>query len=198
MRKFMLSFALAGLVATCAVAEESGTFVGVQGGYGAVKFKAGEFAITGNGFRYGAIAGYKQFFSPEFGVRYYGVFDNGTSSKKLDGGTAKFDTWNANANVDALYNCVSSDSLDLGAFAGLSLGYANHKFKEDGAEAINGVDLGVNFGFRTNIAKQHGIELYSRFSFLEQKKDITDDDGSKVTEKFSQPYAVGLRYTFSF
>ena len=28
MRKFMLSFALAGLVATCAVAEESGTFVG--------------------------------------------------------------------------------------------------------------------------------------------------------------------------
>lgn len=80
----------------------------------------------------------------------------------------------------------------------MSLGYANHKIKEGESEAINCVDLGVNFGFRTNIAKQHGIELYSRFSFLEQKKDVTDDDGSKATEKFSQPYAVGLRYTFSF
>ena len=130
MRKFMLSFALAGLVATCAVAEESGAFVGVQGGYGAVKIKSGENALTANGFRYGAIAGYKQFFSPEFGVRYYGVFDNGTSSKKTDNGKTKVDTWNANANVDALYNFISSDSLDLGAFAGLSLGYANHKIKQ--------------------------------------------------------------------
>ena len=60
-------------------------------------------------------------------------------------------------------------------------------------------------GLRANIAQNHGVELYSRFGLLETKKDITrtnvDEGATKTlnqTYKTSQPYAVGLRYSFSF
>ena len=66
----------------------------------------------------------------------------------------------------------------------------------------SGFDLGINFGVRTNIAQNHGIELYSRFGVLQQKKELknTYEGGysDTMTYKASQPYQVGLRYTFSF
>ena len=78
------------------------------------------------------------------------------------------------------------------------LGYANHKVKGAG-DVIkpSGFDLGINFGLRTNIAQNHGIELYSRFGVLQQKKE-QDFGGWTMTLKNQQPYAVGLRYAFSF
>ena len=185
MRKVVLSLALAGILgATSAVAEESGAFAGIQAGYGAVKGGVVEDS-TQAGFRYGVVGGYKQFFSENFGLRYYGVVDNG-DTKNEDG--EKFTTTlNANANVDALYNFVSSGSLDFGAFAGLSVGYTTHKPKE--GYSISGFDAGANLGLRANIAKAHGVELFGRVGFIQQKKDLV---------KLSQPYSVGLRYTFSF
>lgn len=213
MRKLGLSLVLAGILgATSAVAEESGAFVGVQLGYGGMKAKAeveqtvaGETfkesdSISLSGFRYGILGGYKQFFTPNFGARYYAVVDLGTDYKKDEN---KISTFNITANADALYNFLSNDDLDFGVFAGLSLGYANHKLKDTGAFDVkpSGFDLGINFGLRTNIATNHGIELYSRFGLLQQKDDITvpgDDMSDKMTFKVSQPYAVGLRYTFSF
>ena len=97
----------------------------------------------------------------------------------------------------------------MGAFLGLSLGYAHHtvKTEEQGATEQmpdikpSGFDLGINFGLRTNIAQNHGIELYSRFGVLQQKKELKDtyEYGSNTqTYKAQQPYQVGLRYTFSF
>ena len=82
------------------------------------------------------------------------------------------------------------------------LGYANHKVKGAG-DVIkpSGFDLGINFGLRTNIAQNHGIELYSRFGVLQQKKEQffpDNDDDWALTVKNQQPYAVGLRYAFSF
>ena len=185
MRKVVLSLALAGILgATSAVAEESGAFAGIQAGYGAVASKMGEGdSGTAEGFRYGVVGGYKQFFSENFGLRYYGVVDNGNAKKDGD----KTSTLNANANVDALYNFVSSGSLDFGAFAGLSVGYTTHKPKE--GYSISGFDAGANLGLRANIAKAHGVELFGRVGFIQQKKDLV---------KLSQPYSVGLRYTFSF
>lgn len=115
-------------------------------------------------------------------------------------------SYNITANADALYNFISSNDLDLGAFLGLSLGYAHHTVKVEPANDMpdikpSGFDLGINFGLRTNIAQNHGIELYSRFGVLQQKKELKEtwDGGSNTqTYKAQQPYQVGLRYTFSF
>ena len=229
--KIALSLAVAGILgASSAVAETSGAFVGLQAGYGGLKLKTeSEYkdandasnnkkdsnSISAGGFRYGFVAGYKQFFTPEFGARYYASFDLGTDYKKdiTDeyGGktTIKVNSYNITANADALYNFISSNDLDLGAFLGLSLGYAHHTVKVEAQGATekmpdikpSGFDLGINFGLRTNIAQNHGIELYSRFGVLQQKKELKETDeysSNTMTYKASQPYQVGLRYTFSF
>ena len=230
--KIALSLAVAGILgASSALAETDGAFVGLQAGYGGLKLKMemeSEYndgaglvekdsnSISAGGFRYGFVAGYKQFFTPEFGARYYASFDLGTDYKKdqtdADGykTTIKVNSYNITANADALYNFISSNDLDLGAFLGLSLGYAHHTVKVEvqGATEKNpdikpsGFDLGINFGLRTNIAQNHGIELYSRFGVLQQKKELknTYEGGYSDTQtyKAQQPYQVGLRYTFSF
>ena len=224
--KFAVSVALAGILgASSALAETDGAFVGLQAGYGGLKLKMESESnnggvvekdpsesISAGGFRYGFVAGYKQFFTPEFGARYYASFDLGTDYKKDitdaygDKTTIKVNSYNITANADALYNFISSNDLDLGAFLGLSLGYAHHTVKVEPANDMpdikpSGFDLGINFGLRTNIAQNHGIELYSRFGVLRQKKELkeTDEYGSNtMAYKASQPYQVGLRYTFSF
>ena len=225
--KIALSLVVAGILgASSALAETDGVFVGLQAGYGGLKLKT-EFeyndgagfvekdsnSISAGGFRYGFVAGYKQFFTPEFGARYYASFDLGTDYKKDqtdekgDKTTIKVNSYNITANADALYNFISSNDLDLGAFLGLSLGYAHHTIKMEPANDMpdikpSGFDLGINFGVRTNIAQNHGIELYSRFGVLQQKKELknTYEGGysDTMTYKASQPYQVGLRYTFSF
>ena len=113
--KFRLSLAVAGLLVaasvTSAVAEESGAFVGVQMGYGANNVKMAidseSQSYTLTGFRYGIMGGYKQFFAENFGLRYYGVVDFGPDYSKdisaaMGGGKFKINTWNINANADAL------------------------------------------------------------------------------------------------
>ncbi len=214
--KFALSVALAGILgASSALAETSGAFVGVQAGYGGHKFTFDEvdvatgesfpfFNETATGFRYGVLGGYKQFFTPEFGARYYAVVDFGNFKKDVtlvgEDGTQEFQvkikTWNITANADALYNFISSESLDFGVFAGLSLGYINSDFGDMEAKP-SGFDLGINFGLRTNIAQNHGVKLYSRFGVLKQKEDIDRVD-IRHEFKSQQPYTVGLRYSFSF
>ena len=248
--KFAMSVALAGILgASSALAETSGAFVGVQFGFGGANAKS-EYATVGtdgssdesfgadatksaSSFRYGFLAGYKQFFTEKFGLRYYGVIDFGTQSEHKIGPsfnasgaspaeayfnfteTIKISTLNLNANVDALYNFEQNDSFEFGVFGGLSLGYTSYKAQ---SVAINGVianstysykdlsasgfDFGINFGLRANIAQKHGVELYSRFSLLKQKDDYKYalDEQMAILTKFEvrQPYAVGLRYSFSF
>ena len=216
MRKIALSFALAGILgATAAVAETSGAFIGVQGAYGdaEINFETGSAAsevvgtrtsdesISFGAFRYGIVAGYKQFFTDNFGLRYYGMFDYGTNihEEEVAGETitTEFNTLNVNANVDVMFNFIATESFDLGIFGGVSLGYANHSPKEKDDEgnddSVGGFDAGINLGVRANIAGHHGIELFSRIGVAEQEKE-----GEIITTKFSQPYQVGLRYVFSF
>ena len=243
MRKIGLSLVLVGILgATSAVAEENGAFAGLGLGYGGAngKWTATEEMTQGeavsakfknmSSFRYGLLAGYKHFFTPAFGVRAYASFDLGTKySKDANmavsdgaGGTMNIklspevNSYNINANVDALYNFITNDALDFGIFGGLSLGYAHHKvdlevntgetaedkMKFDGK--LSGFDLGINFGFRANIATNHGVELYSRFGVLQFKDDVSYTDAEDATFSLKapfelrQPYQVGLRYTFSF
>ena len=243
--KFALSVALAGILgASSALAETDGAFAGVQFGFGGANAKSEYAAVYTDGqsfgadatksassFRYGFLAGYKQFFTEKFGLRYYGVIDFGTQSEHKIGPsynaigaslaeiwfniteTIKISTLNLNANVDALYNFEQNDSFEFGVFGGLSLGYTSYKAQSvaiNGTNATNltylykdlsasGFDFGINFGLRANIAQKHGVELYSRFSLLKQKDDYLDEQ-TEILTKFEvrQPYAVGLRYSFSF
>ena len=228
--KIALSLVVAGILgASSALAETSGAFVGLQVGYGGLEFKGendsnylnlptkGSGSISAGGSRYGFVAGYKQFFTPEFGARYYASFDLGTDFtgeyvNEVAGNTFKVNSTIITANADALYNFISSNNLDLGAFLGLSLGYAHHTVKAETEKGIafkyldmnpSGFDLGINFGVRTNIAQNHGIELYSRFGVLQQEKELKETYSNinfykTATYKASQPYQVGLRYSFSF
>ena len=237
--KFAVSVALAGILgASSALAETDGAFVGVQFGFGGAN-TTNEFCSSGGGMsacqtdsksasalRYGFLAGYKQFFTENFGLRYYGVVDYGADFK-IDNAfsmdeikinfSPKISVLNLSANVDALYNFISNDSLEFGAFGGLSLAYASYKAKNAlldltpmmaGGEPafkdfkLSGFDMGVNVGVRAQIAQKHGVELYGRFAFMENKKEETlfEEAGGKLTQTFkaAQPYQVGLRYTFSF
>ena len=233
--KFAVSFALAGILgASSALAETDGAFVGVQFGFGGAK-TTNEFCIFGvcntdsksaNALRYGFLAGYKRFFTENFGLRYYGVVDYGADSK-IDNAVTfndvpikfspKISALNLSANVDALYNFISNDSLEFGAFGGLSLAYASYEAKNAlnltpmiaGHDKpafkdfqLSRFDVGVNVGVRAQIAQKHGVELYGRFAFMENKKEETlfEAEGAKITQTFkaAQPYQVGLRYTFSF
>ena len=237
--KIALSLVVAGILgASSALAETDGVFAGVQFGFGGANTK-NEFCMSGgtsdyqtdsksaSALRYGFLAGYKQFFTENFGLRYYGVVDYGAADFKIDnaiemgGKTIKFSpkisALNLSANVDALYNFISNDSLEFGAFGGLSLAYASYEAKNalwdltpimTGGEPafkdfkLSGFDVGVNVGVRAQIVQKHGVELYGRFAFMENKKEETllEYAGSKMTQTFkaAQPYQVGLRYTFSF
>ena len=237
--KFALSVALAGILgASSALAETDGAFVGVQFGFGGAN-TTNEFCSSGGGMgacqidlksasalRYGFLAGYKQFFTENFGLRYYGVVDYGAADFKIDNAfymgemvkfSPKISALNLSANVDALYNFISNDSLEFGAFGGLSLAYASYEAKNAlnltpmiaGHDKpafkdfqLSRFDVGVNVGVRAQIAQKHGVELYGRFAFMENKKEETlfEAEGAKITQTFkaAQPYQVGLRYTFSF
>lgn len=200
MKKLTLSFALAGILGAKLLADVSGAFIGIGGAYGAAdtRFEAANYSqsLHFKGFRYGFIAGYKQLHAYEFGSRFYLAADFGTDYKK---GEAKMSSYNINANADGLYNFISGDNFNLGAFAGWSLGYANHTFKAPNIKDIKvgGFDLGFNFGFGISFASSHAIEIYSRYSLLNQKKDFSEL-GTTYTSKVHQPYTVGLRYVFHF
>ncbi len=236
--KFAVSVALAGILgASSALAETDGAFVGVQFGFGGAKTKnelcmfdvCNTDSKSASALRYGFLAGYKQFFTENFGLRYYGVVDYGVDFKidnalvfdesvgALIKPSPKISALNLSANVDALYNFISNDSLEFGAFGGLSLAYASYKAKNAlidltpilaGSEPafkdfkLSGFDMGVNVGVRAQIVQKHGVELYGRFAFMENKKEETlfEDADGKATQTFkaAQPYQVGLRYTFSF
>ena len=238
--KIALSLVVAGILgASSALAETDGAFVGVQFGLGGAK-TTNEFCSSGGGMgacqidlksasalRYGFLAGYKQFFTENFGLRYYGVVDYGADFKidnafymgEIINFSPKISALNLSANVDALYNFISNDSLEFGAFGGLSLAYASYKAKNalmdvtpmmaGGSDKpafkdfkLSGFDMGVNVGVRAQIVQKHGVELYGRFAFMENKKEETlfENALGKATQTFkaAQPYQVGLRYTFSF
>ena len=236
--KFAVSVALAGILgASSALAETDGAFAGVQLGFGGANTKnelcmfdvCNTDSKSASALRYGFLAGYKQFFTENFGLRYYGVVDYGVDFKidntlvfdesvgALIKPSPKISALNLSANVDALYNFISNDSLEFGIFGGLSLAYASYKAKNAlidltpilaGSEPafkdfkLSGFDMGVNVGVRAQIAQKHGVELYGRFAFMENKKEETllEDADGKITQTFkaAQPYQVGLRYTFSF
>ena len=211
--KFALSVALAGILgASSALAETSGAFVGVQFGFGGANAKSEYAVVTTDGsgayradatksassFRYGFLAGYKQFFTEKFGLRYYGVIDFGTQSEhkigpslNMDGAspaeayfnfteTIKISTLNLNANVDALYNFEQNDSFEFGVFGGLSLGYTSYKAQ---SVAINGVNRTFStFTYSYKDLSASGFDFGINFGL---RSNIAQKHGVELYSRFS-------------
>lgn len=201
-RIFISSVAALAMASSITLAEENGIFIGVGLGYNGTQHKmegpaddaGGTFSDKYNfgGLSYEIIAGYKQFFTPKFGARYYANFAYADTKKKIEDVTEKIKVMDFGVNADALYNFVSSERLDFGAFLGLGLGANNYNVVQ--GDKKTGFNVAINVGLRTLIAQHHGIELAARVPFL--TTTITDKDGYK--EQARQTYNVGVRYVFNF
>lgn len=223
MKKLVLSLALAGLLADGALAENEGFFVGAllgansissdvevnmntstsnSYGYG-IDIGGGASASSSySGAKFGLLGGYLQNFGENFGARYYAQLDFGNYST------------NFNANADALYSFYRNEEFDLElrGFGGLYAGYA--RYDAVGDDAVSGFDLGLNLGLRGVFKERHGIELFGKIGFLEQKGDThlasayasatgnygsaSASSDSSYTAKYRQTYTIGVRYTFTF
>lgn len=157
MKRLIMAF-LGLLVATCAVAEQSAWFVGGTLGYGSVTHKykdklngkvIANTSTTLNGTRFGILGGYKQFFTEKFGLRYYAMLNLGS----YNGVSAK----DYHINVDALFNFITIDEIEIGVFGGLGLG---KKTFDDPLREKWGAVVNVNLGVRANIHTNHGVELF--------------------------------------
>ncbi|MGX2982498.1 outer membrane beta-barrel protein [Helicobacter sp. 23-1045] len=214
LQKIALSLSLIFCSVNIAFAEESGVFAGFEIGGGETKLEYKVIDIEGNkdgdkeyysGINYGFVAGYKQFFTPYLGLRYYANLGIHHNLKNFTGTSYRQITLiNYGANVDFLGNFVSSESLDFGGFVGLGVG-ANSLvgeffkgFKENGWD-LTGVDLSLNVGLRANIATNHGLEVLAKVPFLPVKIIDGKIDGvSSYKYTFGQTYSVLARYTISF
>ena len=118
------------------------------------------------GLNAGLLAGYKHFFSSQFGLRFYGLFDFSfyKNKEKAFYVKDKFQSYNANINVDVLYNFYDKDNKIFGIFAGASVGGAQYMSSK--TRLATDIDLGLNFGFRFGFDKHHSIELFNRVGGL--------------------------------
>ena len=209
--KFIKRVIFAGILGISPLlAEESGWFAGAQFGGGGVElvyeycsgYSSGTTSCYTDpqeqdfeGYRWGLLGGYKQFFTPKFGLRYYGSFNMGpynydgtayNSNNRTDIRTTftnKLDEYTFHLHIDALYNFITNESTDFGVFGGVGLGYVWYKYtiKEGTQNAIGekgysqidtARDFDIRFlaGLRVNLAKRHGIEVFIQLPVLKQEK----------------------------
>ncbi len=235
--KIAISLALLFSSANIALAEESGGFVGIGVGYGGNSLKtkysymgAGNMTDdnitkTFGGVDYGFVAGYKQFFTLHFGLRYYGNINlnhSKISENKFNlmGSNADITLINYSANVDFLGNFISNQTLDFGGFIGLGIGgntwigQAIDKLKSNLGQIMakyamndakltnNSIDLAINVGLRANIVTHHGIELAVRVPIRTTKLFTANGMGGGEMEDYEgsiiHTYSILVRYTLSF
>ncbi len=235
--KIALSLATAGLLVatsvTNAAAEESGWFLGVKGdiqnlsNYTKISRDGGgnndgsNRTSTTTSQQIGILGGYKKFFSPKLGVRFYGVLDYGRIDRDYDIGVNNTEnSFGFGANVEALFNFVETESWGLGAFAGGGLGYVGSWYDYPSSWANytrtkHGFDMGVNVGLRVNFGRRHGLEILNRLGFTTSRHKYdyetlptrTIYSGTTTTQTYI-PYSdystnsfhqrIELRYVFSF
>ena len=217
-KSVFLSVAVASALAASAVAEQSGVFLGAEVGYGGASVEdrsnyderpmtqaprsTPTLKYNGGGVKYGIIAGYKQFFTPYLGLRYYASLSamHASLSTTSSGVSAEWKNVSATminygVNVDFLGNFIAQESLDFGGFVGLGIGGTSwvgksindyQKFIDSYQQGWklnkNSFDVALNVGLRANIAKNHGVEIVARVPFLPTKL---------IDKSRTEPYNVG-------
>lgn len=168
-------------VSNATFAEQSGGFLGLEVGYGAINtpfenstttniaifndITAGE--MNGGGVDIGIVGGYKQFFNPYFGLRYYGNVNfilaklkpklTRSATGAMYGGTGSRSTMLINyaLNIDMLVNFIVREKnriADFGAFLGVGLG-GNHWSGKGVNEIDEFIDIYNNGVFNTDFSK---------------------------------------------
>lgn len=239
-QRFALGFAV--LCANLAFAEESGIFLGANVGYGDMSMRTdmtftdangyitaykGKLA-NGGGVNYGIVVGYKQFFTPHLGLRYYASFSalhatlSPTALMERHAGIItkqKITLLNYGANVDFLGNFIANRVIDFGAFVGVGIG-ADSLLGTDfdnypkAFVAKNGIpntawspkrthfSAWANVGLRANLSKYHSVEIFARVPFVAnvilQKRENIVGAEWSVKTTITNRYNVGIRYGFSF
>ena len=204
MKKLFATFLGLLVAANVAFAEQSGWFVGAQLGMGSVKDTYTqstngtirvENSSTRSGFRYGGLAGYKLFFSENFGVRLLAMFNLG------DMDTAKSKDWHA--SIDLLYNVIDIKEMPLGVFLGAGTGYASFSdpLYDSLEKTISSSSFVNNFhydlGLRLNLNEHHSLEAIYWQSFTHNS--ARSSVGNQTTEKdFHDLNFIGLRYIYTF
>ena len=136
-------------ISTNALAEKSSVFAGFDIGYGEASYELAKIDYVKNntttlnkkerGIALGFVVGYKQFFTPYLGLRYYvntnianiSFGEHSTRRYTKDGeyiGSAKITLGpiiNYGVNIDFLGNFIAKESVDFGGFVGVGLG-GNH------------------------------------------------------------------------
>lgn len=187
--------------------DRSGLFVGVELGYGellnTVSTNYGVLKEKDGGFKYGLLLGYNKFFVKYFGIRFYGNA-NVTQVKDKASGDWLF-RLNYGANLDAIANFLATDYADLGAFVGLGVGGQTYFFTGQNKEVLDtfesmgvkvsytSIDVGLNVGLRTNIAKHLGIEVAARAPFI--KHNMFEVKGAYVLQ---ETYSISARLLWNF
>ena len=198
-KKLLISL-IAALVlsSSTSLAEESGAFVGIGIGHGAGKREWTEPGVknkaVGAGASYEIIAGYKQFFTPNVGLRYYA---NVTY--------ANFYDENYGVNVDALFNFITSGSANFGAFFGIGVGgntIDNGDFSQVESAGVSlkktGLDVSLNLGLRSVIDSKHSLEAIVRVPCIGMTLFDGDIGGNKTKIEVTRQYNIGARYIFNF
>ena len=210
--------------ANVASAEESGVFFGLGAGYGDLKLESKASAngvstkteAKGGGVVYGAVLGYKQFFNPYVGLRYYVSADATHSKIKYKGQNIGREMIFVNyfANVDLLVNFIGGKEGDLGVFVGLGLG-GNTLTGKGGKDVIDGLKAreykpdstsigGVfNIGLRTNITKTHGLEFIAKVPVVpliltDMTRTYPTGDTTATKVSIGPTYQLLVRYIASF
>lgn len=163
-----------------------------------------EVSAIQNTLDWGAMAGYKYFFTQNFGARFYAniIVSHAymLSTKRNDAGyTISTFALNYTANADLLYDFYSNSNIEAGAFIGLGLGGSSYYVV--GAEvfgAQHGFDIGINFGLRTQFSHNHGIELFVRVPFLPFAKAPSRDIDVYVEAGVGQAFSLMMRYVYTY
>lgn len=213
--KIIISIILLFGSANIALAEESGAFFGVGIGGGSTTLITNDNKMrkeTLSGINYGLIDGYKYFFKPDLGLRIYINLDLHHNLAKSSGTRHNLMIIDYGVNADFLWNFISSESLDFGAFIGVGVGGNTIIGKPIATNTTLG--SAINVGLRANIATnhtiKHGIEVAVRVPVLPQlynespskelpgiSKEELNRDYNKQRQRYSQKFSVILRYVLS-
>ena len=170
----------------------------------------------GGGVVYGAVLGYKQFFNPYVGLRYYVSADATHSKIKYKGHYIGREMIFVNyfANVDLLVNFIGGKDGDLGVFVGLGLGGntltgkgakdITDDFKANYDDKLDTTNIGgvFNIGLRTSFSKTHGLEFIAKVPVVPLVMLDSTITGLGVTSNtkisIGPTYQLLVRYIVSF
>ena len=192
-----------GLGATFSFGGEGRLSDGGTGGGGGNAF-VGKTAVWGAGGEF--TVGYKTFFLTWLGLRGYASIDYSALGfeeiAKIPGADGLALALDAALNVDLLFDIIPTDAFSLGVFAGVSGGlrYWHGPLIDDikklglKTQPLAGT-FGLNAGVSMGFGRRHNLEVFTKIPFLENK---LIDVGGKAGAVVNGPYAIGLRYTFTF